>query len=118
MALTQENKGAKMKKLILSVAAAAFLFSGCAQMNSNMSSTQGASAQELIKTAYVKYNQAHQEGVAWKETKSLIVDAEAMLKKSDDKKAIALANKAIYQADTAMAESREYDKTWRQTVPQ
>lgn len=104
-----------MKKLILSVAAAAFLFSGCAQMNS---SNQGASAQELIKTAKMKYTQAHNEDVAWKETKSLIVKAEAMLKKSDDKKAIALAKEAIYQAETAMAESREYEKTWRQTVPQ
>lgn len=107
-----------MKKLLLSVTAAAFLFSGCATMNSYVSSDKNPTATELIKTAQMKYNQAHKEGVAWQKTKSLIVEAETMVKKSQEKKAIALANEAIYQADTAMAESREYDKTWQQTVPQ
>jgi flagellar basal body L-ring protein FlgH len=101
-----------MKKLLLtSIIAVAFL-SGCA-MTSPSASNDVDSA---IANAQMKYEKAHSEMVAWGKTKSLIKKAKK-LAKTDPKKAIALANEAAYQADTALAQSEEFEKTWQAAVP-
>jgi hypothetical protein len=61
----------------------------------------------------MKYNTAHKQGVAWQHTKSLVTKA-----KKAAEEAISYANKAAYEADTALAQSKEYEKTWRAQVPQ
>jgi len=112
MAQTQESKGKNMKKLLLiSTITVAFL-AGCAA-NYPMATNNVDSA---IANAQVKYNKAHSEMVAWGTTKKRIEKAKA-LSKSDPKKAIALANEAAYEADTALAQSAQYEKTWRASVP-
>jgi hypothetical protein len=93
-----------MKKLILiSTITVAFL-AGCAGT--------GPSVNQAIDNAQMKYNTAHKQGVAWQHTKSLIKKA-----KKAEKEAISYANEAAYQADTALAQSKEYEKTWRAQVP-
>ncbi len=93
-----------MKKLILiSTITVAFL-TGCAGT--------GPSVNGAIQSAQKKYNEAHKQGVAWQHTKSLVAKA-----KKAAKEAIAYANKAAYEADTAMEQSKEYDKTWRSAMP-
>jgi len=93
-----------MKKLILiSTITVAFL-AGCAGT--------GPSVNGAIQNAQMKYNQAHKQGVAWQHTKSLVAKA-----KKAASQAISYANKAAYEADTAMTQSAEYDKTWRAQVP-
>jgi len=105
-----------MKKLLLISTITVALFTGCAMKNQNapISSTDVAAA---IASAQTKYNLAHEEMVAWGKTKSLIVKAKK-LAATDPKKALALANEAAYQADTALAQSAEFEKTWRAAVPQ
>ncbi len=99
-----------MKKLFLISITTLALLSGCA-MKSPSSDVDAA-----IANAQMKYDKAHSEMVAWGKTKSLIVKARKLAKK-DPKKAIALANEAAYQADTALAQSEEFEKTWQAAVP-
>ena len=99
-----------MKKLFLISITTLALLSGCA-MKSPSSGVDAA-----IANAQMKYDKAHSEMVAWGKTKSLIVKAKKMAKK-DPAKAIALANEAAYQADTALAQSEEFEKTWQAAVP-
>ncbi len=102
-----------MKKLILiSTITVAFL-AGCAMTNPYATN----SVDSAIANAQTKYNKAHSEMVAWKGTKKMLEKAKK-LAKSDPKKAIALANEAAYEASTALAQSAEFDKTWRSAVPQ
>jgi len=100
-----------MKKLILiSTITVAFL-AGCAGTGPGMSNGGMTNVNQAIENAQMKYNEAHKQGVAWQHTKSLVKKA-----KKAAKEAISLANQAAYQADTAMAQSAEYDKTWRSQV--
>ena len=99
-----------MKKLFLISITTLALLSGCAMK----SPSNGVDA--AIANAQMKYDKAHSEMVAWGKTKSLIVKAKKMAKK-DPAKAIALANEAAYQADTALAQSEEFEKTWQAAVP-
>jgi len=101
-----------MKKLLLISTISVAFFSGCA-MNYPSASNNVDTA---IASAQMKYNKAHKEMVAWGKTKSLIVKARALAKTSP-KKAIALANEASYEADTALAQSARFEKTWRAEVP-
>ncbi len=101
-----------MKKLILiSTITVAFL-AGCA-MNNPYASNGVDSA---IANAQAKYNKAHSQMVAWKNTKKVLEKAKK-LAKSNPKKAIALANEAAYEAQTALDQSAEFEKTWRAQVP-
>ncbi|NOX15903.1 MAG: hypothetical protein GXP61_07765 [Epsilonproteobacteria bacterium] len=102
-----------MKKLLLiSTITVAFL-AGCAMTNPYASN----SADSAIANAQAKYNKAHSEMVAWKNTKKILNQAKK-LAKTDPKKATALANKAAYQAQTALTQSAEFEKTWRSAMPQ
>ncbi|MFK5882203.1 MAG: hypothetical protein QM482_08295 [Sulfurospirillum sp.] len=101
-----------MKKLLLiSTITVAFL-AGCA-MNTPSASNEADSA---IANAQMKYNEAHKQEVAWKNTKKELENTKK-LAKSDPKKAIVLANEVAYEAQTAMDESAEFEKTWRAEVP-
>jgi len=101
-----------MKKLLLiSTITVAFL-AGCAMTNPYAAN----GVDSAIANAQAKYNKAHKEIVAWKNTKKVLEKAKK-LAKSDPKKAIALANEAAYEADTALAQSAEFEKTWRAAVP-
>ncbi len=101
-----------MKKLLLISTITVAFFTGCAMTTPSASNNVDAA----IASAQMKYNKAHQEMVAWKNTKPLLEKAKKLAKTSP-KKAIALANEAAYEADTAMAESAEFEKTWRAEVP-
>ncbi len=112
MAQIQESKGKNMKKLLLiSTITVAFL-TGCAMTNPYATSA----VDSAIANAQTKYNKAHEEMVAWKNTKKVLEKAKKMAK-TNPKKAIALANEAAYEADTALAQSAEFEKTWRASVP-
>ncbi len=101
-----------MKRLLLiSTITVAFL-AGCAMNNPSATN----SVDSAIANAQAKYNKAHSEMVAWGMTKKTIKKAKA-LAKTNPTKAIALANEAAYEADTALAQSKEYEKTWRAQVP-
>ncbi len=101
-----------MKKLFLiSTVTIAFL-AGCA---SNYPSATN-SVDSAIANAQAKYQKAHDEMVAWKNTKKVLEKAKK-LAMSDPKKAIALANEAAYEAQTALDQSAEFEKTWRAEVP-
>lgn len=108
-----------MKKIFLITATLALLFSGCAQRSSEMMS-EVSEVDKAIASAEMKYNEAHKQKVAWQKTKSLIEKAKELAAEDDDdkdKEALALANMAAYEADTAIAESLEADKTWQAAVP-
>ncbi len=101
-----------MKKLFLiSTITVAFLTGCVANSPSAMNSADSA-----IANAQAKYQKAHSQMVAWKFTKKEIEKAKK-LAKTDPKKAIALANEAAYEAQTALDESAEFEKTWRAEVP-
>jgi hypothetical protein len=101
-----------MKKLILiSTITVAFL-AGCAGTSPSMSSDGIGNVNQAIENAQMKYNEAHKQQVAWQHTKSLVEKA-----KKAAKEAIAYANKAAYEADTAMVQAAAYEKTWRAQVP-
>jgi len=112
MAQIQENRGINMKKLFLITATVALLFTGCSL--TGMSAPKNSA--EAIAQAKVKYNMAHEQKIAWNKTKKLIAKAEKLAKEGKEKEAIAVANMAAYEADTAMAESKEFDKTWQSAV--
>jgi len=102
-----------MKKLLLiSTIAIAFL-TGCAMTTPNASNDLDS----VIASAQMKYDKAHKEMVAWGKTKSILEEAKKLAKTSPDK-AMKLAKEAEYQAETALAQSAEYEKTWKQAVPQ
>ncbi len=102
-----------MKKLFLITATIVLLFSGCAQKSATMSYKTSA---EAISAATMKYNEAHKQKIAWSKTKSMIKKAKKLAADGKEKEAIEMANWAAYEADTAMAESKEFDKTWQAAV--
>ncbi len=101
-----------MKKLLLiSTITVAFL-TGCAMTNPYATN----SVDSAIANAQMKYNKAHKEMVAWKNTKKVLEKAKK-LAKTDPKQAIALADEAAYEAQTALDQSAEFEKIWRAAVP-
>ncbi len=102
-----------MKTMLISTAAAAtLLLSGCAGPSS-VADVPSENVYEAIKKAEVKYDKLGEEGVIpWKKTKGIIAKSKEHLKE-----AVRLAKEAQYEADTALAESKEYEKTWRNAVP-
>ncbi len=101
-----------MKKLLLISAVTVAFLAGCAMTNPYASN----SVDSAIANAQAKYNKAHSEMVAWKNTKKILNKAKK-LAKSDPKKAISLANEAAYEAETALVQSAEFEKTWRSSMP-
>jgi len=102
-----------MKKLLLTSTIAIAFLTGCAMTNPSASNNLDS----VIASAQMSYNKAHHEQVAWNTTKSVLAKAKALAKTSPAK-AMRLAKEAEYEANTALAEAAEYEKTWRQTVPQ
>jgi len=108
-----------MKKVLLSLTlAATFLLTGCATKSGDAASGNMKDVNEVIKTAQMKYDKVHADGIAWQKTKAKIKKAKEFAAKGEDAKAIALANEAIYEADQATIQSAEAEKTWRNAVPQ
>jgi CelD/BcsL family acetyltransferase involved in cellulose biosynthesis len=105
-----------MKKIFLITATIVLLFSGCAQKSSDMTSGM-SDVNKAIASAQMKYNAVHKQHIAWGNTKSMIVKAKKLAAEGKDKEALKLANMAAYEADTAMAESLEAEKTWQAAVP-
>jgi len=102
-----------MKKLLLTSTIAIAFLSGCAMTTPSASNDLDS----VIASAQMKYNKAHKEMVAWNTTKSVLAKAKKLAKTSP-KKAMKLAKEAEYEANTALEEAAEYDKTWRQAMPQ
>ena len=102
-----------MKKLLLTSTIAIAFLSGCAMTTPSASNDLDS----VIASAQMKYNKAHKEMVAWNTTKSILAKAKKLAKTSP-KKAMKLAKEAEYEANTALVEAAEYDKTWQQEVPQ
>ena len=108
-----------MKKILLALTASMLLLTGCANMKYGSSSnTQITDPKEAISIAKMKYKEVHEAGIAWQKTKSKIKKAEELLKKGDDKNALAFANEAIYEAEQAKIQAIEAEKTWQNAVPQ
>jgi len=108
-----------MKKVLLYIAVVTtFLFTGCTGMNGYGSSSEITDVTKVISTAEAKYAVVHKQGIAWQKTKKKISKAKELAKQGKDKEALAFANEAIYEADQAMIQSKEADKTWRLAVPQ
>ncbi|MDA7847984.1 hypothetical protein N8972_00650 [Sulfurospirillum sp.] len=102
-----------MKKVLLSITVAStLLFTGCAHMG-GYGSSEMKSVDEVIKTAEVKYADVHEQGIAWQKTKAKITKAKKLVAEAN-----ALATEAIYEADQALMQSEEAEKTWRTAVPQ
>ncbi len=104
-----------MKKiLLLIIVASTLLLTGCAHMDGYSSSSNSMqNVNQVIKTAQMKYDKVHADGIAWKDTKAKITKAKKLVKE-----AMALATEAIYEADQATMQSAEADKTWHSAVPQ
>lgn len=117
MAQIQESRGEQMKKLLLLATTTLFLFSGCAQKGPDATSGMD-DVSKAISLAEAKYNVVHKQEIAFQNTKSIIENAKKMLAEGKNKEALALANMAIYEADTALEESQEAEKTWRLAMPQ
>jgi len=108
-----------MKKALLYIAVVTtFLFTGCAGMNGYGASSEITDVKQAISTAEAKYAEVHKQGIAWQKTKAKITKAKEFAAKGEDAKALAQANEAIYEADQAMIQSEEAEKTWRAAVPQ
>lgn len=108
-----------MKKVLLSITVAAtFLLTGCGNMYSSNTSAEITDVKQAIKTAQMKYDKVHADGIAWQKTKAKVTKAKELAAKGEDAKALALANEAIYEADQATMQSEEAEKTWRSAVPQ
>lgn len=104
-----------LKTVLLSTSAALLLLSGCAM--SGPGSVKGVGEQNVyqaIEEAEQRYEDIGKvEGlIPWRHTKSHIKKA-----KEHVRKAVELANEAKYEADTAIAEAHEFEKTWPDAVP-
>lgn len=108
-----------MKKVLLSITVAVtFLLTGCANSYSNSASGEITDVKEAIKTAQMKYDKVHADGIAWQKTKAKITKAKELAAAGKDTQALAQANEAIYEADQATIQAAEAEKTWRLAMPQ
>lgn len=105
-----------LKTIILTTSATLLLLSGCAS-SSGPGSVKGVGDQNVyqaIEAAEKRYDDIGEiEGlIPWRNTKSHIKNA-----KEHVRKALELAQEAKYEADMAIKESDEFDKTWQDAVP-
>lgn len=82
------------------------LLAGCASTPETSSSDATAQAQQAIAAAKAANDQAKAVNYEWRDTGKFIKEAEAALASGDTAKAIALADKAKQQADTAVAQQK------------
>ncbi len=84
------------------------LITGCATTDEDADSSM--SAEQAIAEAKAANAEAKAANYEWRDTGKLIKEAEAKLAAGDEEGAIALANKAAAQANTAVAQAAEENK--------
>jgi len=102
-----------MKKIFLGIGVIAMVLLSTANASSEVSQQ---SADTAIATAEARYGEAVHANVAWRKTHEFIAKAKVMSKEAKYQEAIDLANRAKLEADLALQESAEYDKTWQAVV--
>jgi argininosuccinate lyase len=107
-----------MKKIFLITSTMAMLLlSGCTTTGPKTTADISQKGAEVaIATAEARYNEAKKEGIAWRKTHEIIAKAKEMAKESKFKEAIALAETAKLESDTAIQESSEYQKAVNEAV--
>jgi nucleoid-associated protein YgaU len=83
------------------------LITGCASTDE---AADSISAEQAIADAKAANAEAKAAGYEWRDTGKLISEAEAKLADGDEEGAIELANKAKFQAETAIAQADEQNK--------